>query len=107
MESSAVQVPVAAGFESLVDTDSELEQVDVEDEEVELEPEVYKSPARKLRTRKRSRGQSLRRCGGCQRTKGDFLLRLRVRLLQQPISLSEGCLPLRMKNQGNNKQYRT
>jgi hypothetical protein len=41
---ATVQVPVAAGFESLVDTDSELEQVDVEDDEVELVPELQKSP---------------------------------------------------------------
>jgi hypothetical protein len=42
---------VAAGFDSLVDTDSELEQVDVEDE-VKLEPELQKRNPRKPRTRK-------------------------------------------------------
>ena len=46
-----MQVPVAAGLDCLVDTDSELKQVDVE-EEAELEPEVHKSPPGKPRTRK-------------------------------------------------------
>ena len=50
---ATVQVPVAAGFESLVDTDSELEQVDVEDDEVELVPELQKSPPPKTSDEKK------------------------------------------------------
>jgi hypothetical protein len=49
---ATVQVPVAVGFDSLVDTDSELEQIDI-DEEVELDPEHQKSPPTKARTRKK------------------------------------------------------
>jgi hypothetical protein len=47
-----VQVPVAAGFDSLVDTDSKLKQIDMNDE-VELDPELHERPPKKTSDEKK------------------------------------------------------
>jgi hypothetical protein len=77
--SATVQVPVAAGFDSLVDTDSKLKQIDIDDE-VKLEPVLQRCPPKNLGREKMSCGLSRRLSGSCLTRKGNFLLRHRVRL---------------------------